>query len=94
MRYLRLRLAPQSAIALAARVKRIGEDFLGERRELCLFDHQPGEEAPYERLARRGCCGRGTQGFSPCRERSMAGDCASLALGQLSTSGSGSWGQH
>jgi glucose-6-phosphate 1-dehydrogenase len=48
--YLRLRLAPQSAIALAARVKRVGEEFLGEQRELYLFDHQLGEEAPYERL--------------------------------------------
>jgi glucose-6-phosphate 1-dehydrogenase len=48
--YLRFRLAPQSAIALAARIKRVGEEFLGEQRELYLFDHQPGEEAPYERL--------------------------------------------
>jgi glucose-6-phosphate 1-dehydrogenase len=48
--YLRFRLAPQSAIALAARVKRVGEEFLGEQRELYLFDHEPGEDAPYERL--------------------------------------------
>ena len=48
--YLRFRLAPDVAIALAARVKRAGEEFLGDQRELFLLDTQPDEEAPYERL--------------------------------------------
>jgi glucose-6-phosphate 1-dehydrogenase len=48
--YLRLRLSPNSAIALAARVKIAGKEFVGEQRELYLFEQQPGEETPYERL--------------------------------------------
>jgi glucose-6-phosphate 1-dehydrogenase len=48
--YLRFRLFPNSAIALAARVKLAGEEFIGEERELFLSDEQPGEETPYERL--------------------------------------------
>ena len=48
--YLRFRLSPNSAIALAARVKLAGEEFVGEERELFLSDEQPGEETPYERL--------------------------------------------
>src|SRR6185437_8249558 len=39
-----------SAIALAARVKRTGKDFIGDQRELLLIDEHPDEEAPYERL--------------------------------------------
>jgi glucose-6-phosphate 1-dehydrogenase len=48
--YLRFRLSPSSAVALAARVKRAGKEFIGEQRELYLSEEQPGEEAPYERL--------------------------------------------
>jgi glucose-6-phosphate 1-dehydrogenase len=48
--YLRFRLAPNSAVALAARVKLAGKEFVGEQRELYLFEERPGEEAPYERL--------------------------------------------
>ena len=48
--YLRFRLSPSSAIALAARVKLAGQEFIGEERELFLSDEQPGEETPYERL--------------------------------------------
>ena len=48
--YLRFRLSPNSAVALAARVKLAGKEFVGEQRELYLFEEQPGEEAPYERL--------------------------------------------
>jgi glucose-6-phosphate 1-dehydrogenase len=48
--YLRFELSPTSAIALAARVKRVGKEFVGEQRELYLVDEQPGEESPYERL--------------------------------------------
>ena len=48
--YLRFRLSPNSAVALAARVKVAGKEFVGEQRELYLFEEQPGEEMPYERL--------------------------------------------
>ncbi|MEO8717448.1 MAG: glucose-6-phosphate dehydrogenase, partial [Burkholderiales bacterium] len=48
--YLRFRLSPNSAVALAARVKRAGKEFVGDQRELYLLDEQQGEEAPYERL--------------------------------------------
>ena len=48
--YLRFRLSPGSAIALAARVKIAGKEFVGDQRELYLFEEQPGEESPYERL--------------------------------------------
>jgi len=48
--YLRFRLSPMSTIALAARVKRPGEEFIGDQRELSLIKEQPGEESPYERL--------------------------------------------
>ena len=48
--YLRFRLSPDPAIALAARVKLAGKEFVGEQRELYLFEEQPGEESPYERL--------------------------------------------
>ena len=44
---------PSSAIALAARVKRAGNEFVGDERELYLLDEQPGEEMPYERLLGR-----------------------------------------
>jgi glucose-6-phosphate 1-dehydrogenase len=48
--YIRFRLSPDSAVALAARVKLAGQDFVGEQRELFLSENQPGEETPYERL--------------------------------------------
>ncbi len=48
--YLRFRLSPNSTIALAARVKRTGKDFVGDQRELDLVDEQPRGDAPYERL--------------------------------------------
>ena len=48
--YLRFRLSPDSAVALAARVKLVGEDFIGQQRELYLLEEFAGEETPYERL--------------------------------------------
>jgi glucose-6-phosphate 1-dehydrogenase len=48
--YLRFLLSPICAVALAARVKRAGKEFVGEQRELYLSEEQPGEETPYERL--------------------------------------------
>ena len=57
--YLRFRLSPNSAVALAARVKRVGKEFVGDQRELYLVDHQPGEESPYERLLTDAMAGDG-----------------------------------
>ena len=57
--YLRFRLSPSSAIALAARVKRAGQEFIGDQRELYLLEEQPGEEAPYERLLGDALTGNG-----------------------------------
>ena len=48
--YLRFRLSPSADIALAARVKLAGKEYVGEQRELYLLEDQTGEEAPYERL--------------------------------------------
>ncbi|MGH8737432.1 MAG: glucose-6-phosphate dehydrogenase [Burkholderiales bacterium] len=58
--YLRFRLSPSSAVALAARVKRAGKEFIGDQRELYLLDEQPGEEAPYERLLSDAMAGNGS----------------------------------
>jgi glucose-6-phosphate 1-dehydrogenase len=58
--YLRFHLSPRSAIALAARVKRAGEQFIGDQHELYLLDEQPGEEAPYERLLGDVMAGNGS----------------------------------
>ncbi|MDH3209295.1 MAG: glucose-6-phosphate dehydrogenase [Burkholderiaceae bacterium] len=57
--YLRLHLSPRSKIALAARVKRAGKEFVGEQREFCLLEEEPGEQAPYERLLRDAMNGDG-----------------------------------
>jgi glucose-6-phosphate 1-dehydrogenase len=57
--YLRFRISPGSAVALAARVKRAGKEFVGEQRELYLLDERPGEEAPYERLLGDAMAGDG-----------------------------------
>ena len=57
--YLRFRLSPNSAVALAARVKRAGKEFVGDQRELYLTNERPGEEAPYERLLGDAMAGNG-----------------------------------
>jgi glucose-6-phosphate 1-dehydrogenase len=57
--YLRFRLSPNSAIALAARLKLPGKDFIGEQRELYLSEEQAGEKAPYERLLGDAMAGDG-----------------------------------
>jgi len=57
--YLRFRLSPSAAIALAARVKLAGKDFIGDQRELYLSEEQPGEEPPYERLLGDAMAGDG-----------------------------------
>lgn len=48
--YLRFRLSPNSAIAIAARVKSSGREFVGDQKELYLIEEEPGEQSPYERL--------------------------------------------
>jgi len=57
--YLRFRVSPDSAIALAARVKRAGKEFVGDQRELYLVEEQPGEELPYELLLGDAMAGDG-----------------------------------
>jgi glucose-6-phosphate 1-dehydrogenase len=57
--HVRFRLSPRSAIALAARVKRAGKDFVGDQRELYLGGEQPGEEPPYARLLGDAMTGNG-----------------------------------
>jgi glucose-6-phosphate 1-dehydrogenase len=48
--YLRFRLSPDTSIALAARVKVPGKEFVGQQEELFLGEKLVGQEAPYERL--------------------------------------------
>jgi hypothetical protein len=57
--YLRFRLSPSSGVALAARVKRPGKEFVGDQRELYMVEEQPGEESPYERLLGDAMAGDG-----------------------------------
>jgi glucose-6-phosphate 1-dehydrogenase len=57
--YLRFRISPDSAIALAARVKRGGKEFVGDQRELYLLEEQQGEELPYELLLGDAMAGDG-----------------------------------
>jgi len=57
--YLRFRLSPSSVVALAARVKRAGKEFVGDQRELYLLDNDPKEETPYERLLADAMAGDG-----------------------------------
>ncbi|MEO7242409.1 MAG: glucose-6-phosphate dehydrogenase [Variovorax sp.] len=48
--YLRFKLQPNAAVALAARTKQPGPGYIGNQRELYLCDGQADEEAPYARL--------------------------------------------
>jgi glucose-6-phosphate 1-dehydrogenase len=57
--YLRFRLSPSSAVALAARVKRAGKAFVGEQRELFLLDERPEGHSPYARLLGDAMAGDG-----------------------------------
>jgi glucose-6-phosphate 1-dehydrogenase len=57
--YLRFRISPSSAVALATRVKLPGKIFIGDQRELYLFEELPGEETPYERLLGDAMAGDG-----------------------------------
>ena len=57
--YWRFRISPGSAVALAARIKLPGEEFVGDQRELYLFEEKPGEEEPYDRLLGDAMAGDG-----------------------------------
>ena len=57
--YLRFRISPKSAIALAARVKHSGKEFVGDQRELYLVEEQLGQELPYELLLGDAMAGDG-----------------------------------
>ncbi len=57
--YLRFRISPNSAIALGARVKRAGKEFVGEQRELYMVDEQLNADSPYERLLTDAMAGDG-----------------------------------
>lgn len=48
--YLRFRIQPTSAIALATRVKDVGKRFVGRQSELYACEDLSDEEAPYDRL--------------------------------------------
>lgn len=48
--YIRFRLSPRAEIALAARVKRPGKNYLGEQRELLMMNEAADSDSPYERL--------------------------------------------
>ena len=48
--YFRFRLQPEASIALAARVKRPGKEFVGVQRELYLGEEGIDKLSPYERL--------------------------------------------
>jgi len=57
--YLRFRLSPDAALALAARVKRPGKEFVGDQRELYLVEELVGAQSPYERLLSDAMSGDG-----------------------------------
>jgi len=57
--YIRFRLQPTPAIAIAARVKRPGKGFVGEQRELFLCEDEAGEEPTYARLLGDAMAGDG-----------------------------------
>ena len=57
--YLRFRLSPNAAVALAARVKHPGKEFVGDQRELYLIEELVGAESPYERLLSDAMIGDG-----------------------------------
>jgi glucose-6-phosphate 1-dehydrogenase len=57
--YVRFRLSPTAAIALAVRVKRPGKEFIGDQQELYLGEALAGAETPYERLLSDAMIGDG-----------------------------------
>jgi len=59
--YVRFRLSPEVTIAIGARVKRPGEELIGDPTELQVVSHPPGDEiSAYERLLGDAMVGDGT----------------------------------
>jgi len=58
--YVRFKLQPTSAVALAARVKRPGKGFIGDQRELYLCEEALSEGSTYERLLGDAMAGDGS----------------------------------
>ena len=58
--YLRFRVEPGPAIAIAARLKRAGDEFSGVQQEFSLLEEQRGGESPYDRLLGDAMAGDGT----------------------------------
>ena len=57
--YFRFRLQPEASIALAARIKRPGKEFVGVQRELYLGEDDPSTMSTYERLLGDAMAGDG-----------------------------------
>jgi glucose-6-phosphate 1-dehydrogenase len=57
--YVRFKLQPVSAVAMAARIKRPGKGFVGEQRELYLCEEALSEGSTYERLLGDAMAGDG-----------------------------------
>lgn len=57
--YIRFKLQPKSAVALAARIKRPGKGFVGDQRELFLCEEALSEGSTYERLLGDAMAGDG-----------------------------------
>ena len=57
--YFRFRLQPEASIALAARIKRPGKEFVGVQRELYLSEDDPSTMSTYERLLGDAMAGDG-----------------------------------
>ncbi|MEP7065742.1 MAG: glucose-6-phosphate dehydrogenase [Gemmatimonadota bacterium] len=57
--YFRFHLSPHAAVALAARVKRPGKEFVGDQEELYMCEEMLGAEKPYERLLSDAMSGDG-----------------------------------
>ncbi|MEP6472457.1 MAG: glucose-6-phosphate dehydrogenase, partial [Gemmatimonadota bacterium] len=57
--YVRFRLSPHPAVAIAARVKRPGKAFVGDQHELYLLEEHADEPLPYERLLGDAMAGDG-----------------------------------
>ena len=57
--YVRFRVSPESSIAIAARVKQPGKEYIGDQEELFLCEQLAGQEPPYERLLGDAMAGDG-----------------------------------
>ena len=96
--YVRFKLQPVSAVALAARVKRPGKGFVGDQRELYLCEEALSEGSTYERLLGDAMAGDGALFTEPGRGRGGLGGRrpgarrpsrrAALCAGQLGPGGS------